>query len=240
MSSQIFLEEHEGIQVLREDLIPGGSKSRFVPALIHDAREIVFGGPFCGGAPVALSEVGKRLGIPVTIFYAQRKELVRYQRKVLENGAKIIQVPHGYMSNVQAKARRYAEEAGAKFIPLGLDLPEAQAPFLAFMSQLRSQIGDPDEIWCATGSGMLARCLGLGFPLSRIYGVKVGLASRSSKQLWPRNVSLLECRYDFSQACKFPAPFPSSPFYDLKAWEALKTHRPDPSGKRILFWNVLY
>ncbi len=235
-----FLEEHEGIQVLREDLIPGGSKSRFVPELVKGAREIVFGGPFCGGAPVALSEVGRSLGIQVTIFYAQRKELVKYQRKVLENGARIIQVPHGYMSNVQAKARRYAEDAGAKFIPLGLDLPEAQAPFLAFMQYLRAQIGDPEEIWCATGSGMLARCLGMGFPFSRVFGVKVGLESRSSKQILPRNVQLLPCRYDFSQACKYPAPFPSSPFYDLKAWEVLKASRPDPSGKRILFWNVLY
>lgn len=238
--SQYYLEQHDGISVLREDLIPGGSKSRFVPALVGGAREIVFGGPFCGGAPVALSEVGKRLGIPVTIFYAQRKELSIYQRKVLDNGAKIIQVPHGYMSNVQAKARRYAEEQGAKFVPLGLDLPEAQAPFLAFMRKLRSDIGDPDEIWCATGSGMLARCLGLGFPFSRVFGVRVGLDSRSSKQQFPRNVQLLPCKYDFAQACKFAVPFPSSPFYDSKAWEILKATRPDPGSSKILFWNVLY
>ena len=56
-----------------------------------------------------------------TLSYAKRKELHIRQKKALLNGATIYQVPYGYMTNAQAKAKRYAREHGALVLPLGFD-----------------------------------------------------------------------------------------------------------------------
>ncbi len=73
-SSQPLVERHEGTLVLRDDLIVGGTKMRFLPWLMRGAEEVVFGGPFCGGAPVAIAACAQQLGQRATIFYAARKE----------------------------------------------------------------------------------------------------------------------------------------------------------------------
>lgn len=230
-----IIEEHEGVLVAREDLLDGGSKIRFLPHIVQGAREVVFGGPFCGGAPYALSVYGRRKGVAITLFYAKRKELHWRQTAALRNGATIYQVPAGRMSVVQHRARHYAADAGARFLPLGFDVKDAIAPFEAVMAAVRAQLGRVDQVWCATGSGMLARCLGRAFPDARVFGVTVGLASRNQRQVFPPNVELVPCPYDFAQVTPATAPFPSCGNYDRKAWEQLKAR----SSGRVLFWNVL-
>jgi 1-aminocyclopropane-1-carboxylate deaminase/D-cysteine desulfhydrase-like pyridoxal-dependent ACC family enzyme len=236
-SEFMIIEQHHGVDVLRDDLLAGGSKSRFLPYLIQGAKEVVFGGPFCGGAPLCLSVYGKRMGIKVTLFYAKRNNLHRNQKKALENGATIYQVPYGYMTNVQSKAKKYCEQTGALFLPLGFDVPQANEPFIRDMKAIREKQGRYDEVWVACGSGMLARCLGHAFPDSTIKAVVVGLNSRNKKQAYPSNVELIDCPYTFDKDCKSRPPFPSSENYDAKAWEQLMIH--GTRGKRILFWNVL-
>lgn len=221
--------------MLRDDLLEGGSKTRFLPYLLDGAKEVVFGGPFCGGAPLALSVLARKLGFKATLFYAKRSELHRRQKMALANGADIFQVPFGYMSNVQAKARAYAAERGALFLPLGFDLPEAEEPFVEVMQAVRKQTGAPNEVWCAAGSGMLARCLGLAFPDSHVKAVAVGLQSRHGAQAMPPNVELLPASMPFAKPEKRPAPFPSCPNYDRKAWWRCAAERKGSA----LFWNVL-
>lgn len=237
MSAIFNIENHFGVDVLRDDLLPGGSKSRFLPYLIRDHEEVVFGGPFCGGAPVCLSVWGKKLGIKVTLFYAKRNKLHRNQMTCLENGATIYQVPYGYMSNVQSKAKKYCQDTGAHFLPLGFDVPEANEPFMSDMRELRRLKGDYDEIWVSSGTGMISRCLGASFPNSAIKSVVVGLKSRNENQNYPQNVEIITCPYKFEQDCKTKPPFKSSENYDAKAWEQLM--KVGTRGKRILFWNVL-
>lgn len=221
--------------MVRDDLIEGGSKIRFLPFLVHGAEEVVFGGPFCGGAPYALSVLGKLTGQRVTLFYAKRAQWHRRQIAAKENGAKIVEVSPGYMTNVQAKARAYAKAAGALFLPLGFDLPAAEEPFVAAMRKARAALGgSPGEVWCCAGSGMLARCLSRAFPDSAVHAVAVGLASRHSAQEFGRNVVLHSCPYPFERETRASAPFPSCGNYDRKAWEvAFAMARPG-----ALFWNV--
>lgn len=237
LSFPYIVEKHNSVDVLRDDLLAGGSKSRFLLSIIKDAKEVVYGGPFCGGAPLCLAVFGKKMGIKVTLFYAKRKELHRNQKIALQNGATIYQVPFGYMTNVQSKAKAYAKENGALFLPLGFDVPEANNPFISDMKIIGSELGKYDEIWVACGSGMLARCLGNAFPNTEIHAVKVGLNSRNEKQNFPSNVILHQSKYKFEQDCKTKPPFKSSENYDAKAWEYLMSR--GVNGKRILFWNVL-
>ena len=238
-SAPFVLEEHAGVRVVRDDLLEGGSKVRFLPALIPDGtREVVYGGPCCGGAPLALSVFGREAGVKVSLFYAKRGTLLPRQARALRNGAAIYQVPLGFMTNVQAKARAYAAEAGALFLPLGFDRLEAQAPFVAAMQRAAAGLEAPDEVWCASGSGMLARCLGLAFPEARVVAVAVGLRSRWAAQEFPANVSVRRATLRFEQTEWRLAPFPSCPNYDRKAWHACIADRAVPPARK-LFWNVL-
>ena len=232
------IEQFAGVLVVRDDLLPGGSKTRFLHHLIKGKKEVVFGGPFCGGAPVALAVIGNKLNIKISLFYAKRKVLHLHQKIALKNNARIFQVPYGYMNNVQSKAKKYCEKTGAYFLPLGFDIPQASEPFINEMVKVSKRIGKVHEVWCAVGSGMLARCLGIAFPGAKIKGVQVGLDSRNEKQKYTKNVQLLKCRYKFAQECKSSPPFNSSLNYDSKAWEVLMSGY-TRSKKNILFWNVL-
>lgn len=229
-----ILERRGRFTIVRDDLLDGGSKTRFLPHLIGDAQEIVFGGPFCGGAPWALSVIGRELGRRVTLFYAARKKLHRRQELALAAGARIVQVRPGYLTVVQKRARDYAAKAGALFLPLGFDQPAAREPFEEAMRLVRAKVGSPDEVWCATGSGMLARCLGAVFPDSHIRAVAVGLASRWQAQDFPPNVTVQPAALRFEQECRADAPFPTCRNYDRKAWELCESS----SRGSVLFWNV--
>lgn len=223
------------ITVVRDDLLSeGGSKLRFLPFLVAGAREIVFGGPFCGGAPLALAVLGRETGQRITLFFAKRAKLHWRQQRAQALGAKLQFVSPGYMTVVQARSRAYAAQAGALFLPLGFDVPAAEGPFIASMEAVRRRTGDPDEVWCCAGSGMLARCLGRAFPSSAVRAVAVGLASRHEAQHMPANVSLVEAGYPFERETKAACPFPSCGNYDRKAWEIAQRQ----AKGRALFWNV--
>ena len=231
------VEQHGRFAVVRDDLIHGGSKTRFLPALIGDAREVVYGGPYCGGAHVALAVVCRAMGRRATLFYAARKTLHWKQTAARDAGADLRFVPAGYLSNVQAKARRYAADAGALFLPLGFDVPAAVEALQAVARGVRSRLKhEPDEVWCATGSGMLARCLAAAFTGSTVHAVAVGLRSHWARQDMPGNVRLHDAGCRFEEEARAPAPFPSCPNYDRKAWHAAAVLS---RAARPLFWNVM-
>src|SRR6185312_4510870 len=184
---------------------------------------------------VALAVLGKHTGQRVTIFYAKRKALHPRQRRVLADGATIYQVPTGYMTNVQAKARAYAAAKGAMLLPLGFDVPTAREPLAEAIARVRAKIGSPCEVWCATGSGMLAHALAAGFPESAIKAVAVGLKSRHGAQSFPQNVEVIEAKEDFATESRSPAPFPCCPNYDRKAWAIAAGE----AKGTALFWNVM-
>lgn len=231
----VFDRRNGDVIVLREDLIEGGSKLRFLPFLVGDADEIVFGGPFCGGAPLALSVLGREFGKRITLYYAAREDLHERQERARENGARLVFVRPGYMAVIQKRARDYAQQAGALFLPLGFDVPAAVEPLLSYAGRVRREIGSPDQVWCATGSGMLARCLALAFPDSEVCAVPVGLASRHSKQAMPDNLTWYSTSLRFEQRERRPCPFPACAHYERKAWHAMMAKRRGSA----LFWNVL-
>ena len=224
------IETYGNFKVVREDLM------RFLPYIVDPKAELVYGGPFCGGAALALSELGKRTGQKITLFYAAREKLHPRQHQARANGATLKFVRPGYMTVVQARAKKYADKKGAELLHLGFDMPAAEDPFVEFMLKVRNKLGsEPPEVWCAAGSGFLTRCLGKAFPKSKVFGVGVGLASRHDAQSYTKNVTILESPYDFAQVCKVEVPYNSCPNYDRKAWEMMV----ERGKKGALHWNVL-
>lgn len=222
------------IVILRDDLLEGGTKLRIIPFAVGTAREVVFGGPFCGGAPHALSVWGREAGRKVTLFYAERAELHARQRAARANGATLHFVSPGYMTVVQKRARDYAEQAGALFLPLGLDVEPARDALIEVARAVRLHLGGVDEVWCATGSGMLAQVLAAAFPDAEVCATAVGLSSRHDAQSFAPNVRLVEAGVPFARNISVAAPFPICGHYEAKAWRRCVAE----AQGRVLFWNV--
>lgn len=223
------IAEHDGITVVRDDLFPGGTKARFLPLLFDGVDEVVYASPAEGGAQTALAAVGKALGKTATIFVAKRKVPHGRARLALQMGAQICQITPGHLSVVQARAKAYAEAVGARLMPFGGDLPEAVDVIAAAAASTGLQ---PDEVWCAAGSGVLIRGLAKAWPNARLNAVQVG------RDLEPDDVAgatIHVAPFKFGDECPEAPPFPSDQHYDAKAWLIAKAqHGPG----LCVFWNV--
>lgn len=224
-----IIREHGAVWVVRDDLFPGGTKARFMPVLFEGAEEAVYASPAEGGAQTALATVAKDLGKRATIFVAARAKLHPRTLEAAKLGAKVVPVRPGYLSVVQARAKDYAKANGAQLVPFGVDLPEA----ITRLADAALATGlDPDEVWCAAGSGVLARALAKAWPRARRHAVQVG---RELAREDVANATIHVYPRPFSDVAKAISPFPSDPHYDAKAWETM-TVRKGPG--RVVFWNV--
>ncbi len=226
----VEVREHGGVLVVRDDFYAGGTKARFLKAAFAGTDELVYASPAEGGAQTALAHTAAKLKKRLTIFVAKRNEMHDRAKEVIRMGGKVVPVPCGYLSVVQAAARRYCEETGAKLLPFGGDIPEARP---AIAEAARSLNLSPAEVWCAAGSGTLARGLAAAWPRAAVHMVQVGRQLEAEDV--PPNGVLHTAKEKFSQVSKAVPPFPSDPHYDAKAWglcEALHGHG------QILFWNV--
>jgi len=109
----IIIEKYEnqnGIYVLRDDLLPGGTKSILIDSLLvnnHDVNELVYASPCYGGFQIALSIYCKNNNKKATIFCAKRKIRHPNTEICIQNGANVVEVPYGYLSVVEKHAREY-------------------------------------------------------------------------------------------------------------------------------------
>ncbi len=220
--------EHEGVQVVRDDLFPGGTKARFIGRLFDGADEVVYASPAEGGAQTALATVAGQLGKRATVFIAKRAKPHDRGLMAKRLGAKVLQVSPGYLTVVQARARAYAEARGALLAPFGMDVPEAAQ----VISEAARQIDAPDEFWCASGSGVLYRALAAAWPNAIGHVVQIG---RKLEEADVPGAIVHVAPEPFDRPSKAPCPFPSDPHYDRKAWRICQALR---GSGRVIFWNV--
>ena len=226
-----IVKEHERIQVVRDDLIEGGTKRRAFYTYIKskDYEEFVYASPRQGYAQLSLAYACRDLGrkATVTIPEGQRYWLTH---KSEELGANIIEVPMGFLTNIQAKAKNYCLKHGAHLIPFGGDHPI----IIEAMTQTAKSIGiNPKEVCTVMSSGVLSRGLQGAWPDAKVYGVRIGHNTTPREQ---GRAETFKSKYAFHQECKKPErpPFPSSLTYDSKAWTFIREH----AGDDALFWNV--
>lgn len=232
----ITLETHAGIHVLRDDLLEGGSKMRFLEQLLDPAAaQYLYASPAFGGFQIALASVAKALGKRAVIFVAKRNELAPNTLRAKELGAEIREVEHGYLTVVQKRAKVAAIlEKGSQYLEFGADYPEANAAIAETTREISRRLGrEPDEIWCAIGSGTIFRGILAGTDTARVVGVQVG---KEYDDDLPARARVLVYPAPFEKATRATPDFPSMPNYDLKAWELCKLNH---GAGEVLFWNVL-
>ncbi len=223
------VEITDGIHVVRDDLIPGGTKRRYIDDLVSlPYDEFVYASPVYGGAQIALAHACTQVGKRAAIFTAQRGTLHANTIRAYNAGASIHQVPSGYLSNVKSKAKQYAEYNGAYLAPFGFDTPEAIGAIAQAAQDVVSQYGIFDECWCAAGSGVLARGLQAGRISKKYFVVAVGKEPNAGF------AQVIDYPLAFEKNSRTLPPFPSCINYDAKVWEYVRERK----GK-ILFWNVM-
>lgn len=238
------IEMHEGIFVVRDDLIPGGTKQRVLERWLPEMgpAEYVYAGPREGYAQVALAEaclslrgrMQSKVGdYRATLFVphaATRGMHIRTQHAITA-GAHYISVNPGYLSNTKAQAHRYSYKMQAagidvRLLPFGLDDPR----FIEIVAEIARAATTitPHEVWVTAGSGTLCRALQQAWPRAEMHAVQVGHAPSVG------NANLWQAPEKFQEPAKHPPPFPSCLEYDAKAWQFVREH----ASRGALFWNV--
>lgn len=219
------IEKIGNIFVLRDDLIPGGTKRRVIDRVLIGGGEFVYASPAYGYAQIALAHACREAGKQATIFTAKRRQLHPRTMEAKAAGAKIVLIETGYLSNVQAKARDYAAAAGAVLLPFGLDLPE----FVIALAGIAKALPiNPPEVWTVAGSGVLSRALQLAWPAAGFYAIQIGKTPNVGRAV------KLTAPEKFENDAKIKPPFPSCGNYDAKAWRFIQCN----AKPGALFWNV--
>ena len=241
---KLVIENHEGFHIVRDDLLEGGSKRRFVDRLIREeiaegAEEFVYGGcPANGYAQLSLTLQAKAYNKKAIFFMAQRSldNLHPYQKQALDYGADIRWVPNGMLQVTKARAREYFYEDPKKrrLLPLGLEEPRVLEDIATLAKTIEIDYNiEISEIWSVGSSGTLTRGLQMAFPDKDVHVVSV---RHTMKQHEVGRAKLYRSKYKFTQEVKDDdvPPFPSVPTYDAKAWSVMKEY----AKKGALFWNV--
>jgi len=220
-----LIQEIDNVLVVRDDLLPGGTKRRALPVLMRGSNEYVYASPVYGYAQVALAHIARESGKRATVFCAKRNVKHARTLEAQAAGAQIIEVPCGYMSVLKARAREYCAASGAELLPFGLDTP---AFIEALADVARGLNVNPCELWTVAGSGVLSRALQLAWPAARFFAVQVGAVPTAGR------AQVIKAPEQFDQDAKLRPPFPSCSNFDAKAWRFIR-QRAAPGA---LFWNV--
>ena len=148
------IKMHDGIHVVRDDLLDAGSKVRFIDCFVkslpESVKEVVFGGcPATGYAQISLPIVCRKYGRKVVLFMAKRNldKLHPYQMRGQKEGAEYRWVDMGRLSVTKKRARDYVAEKPKERVelPLGLEHPTVLGSIIKVARKCIDF--EPSEIW---------------------------------------------------------------------------------------------
>lgn len=229
------LTEHDGITVVRDDLI-NGSKCRFADLLVQSIPEetLVYVQPRVGLAGVSILNIAKRYGKKVVLFMPSSKTISHHQAVCIERGA----IPKfrriAAMPNLNKIAKDWADQNGSKFIPLGLK----HELVVACAAKVAMNIGPgPDVCFVATSTGVLVRGLQIGWENTEFFSVTVARNMKSGEL--GRAIPIIEpLAFPQSEKKQNLPPFETVNTYDAKVWKYAKAYKAANPDKSVWMWNV--
>lgn len=229
------LVDHEGFKVIREDMMGFGSKCRFGDILVQKAESdtLVYVQPRYGFAGISLAYLAKKYNKRLVLFSPSQKEISDHQAICVERGAEMKFKRIAAMPVLNSHAKKWAEENGAFFIPLGLKHELVTAAAVKVAYDIAEKHGYPEEVWSAISTGVLSRSLQIAWPDAEFNGVAVARniqkGERGRAKIWSHPKA-----FNQNVNPEFNPPFPSALNYDAKAWEFMKKH----GNPGAWFWNV--
>lgn len=252
LSPRPYLTKLGDIRVVRDDVLPGGTKQRASAPFIEDMIRIgynhfVYASPFAGFAQVALAYTCRMLGVRCTIVCEkdqrfEDRQLHPFTKLAESYGAKIILV------NSLREAEDFAMAIGIHQyqtykIPLGFNCKEftdhLQKVIQKAFRQIESDSGTVKRLWIPVGSGTLLKTFLDAVP-ERVsfHCVDVRVLSQSDTRIQllkchPR-VEYFEAPMSFHTEANELPDIPSNTFYDAKLWAFIKKH----GALGDVWWNV--
>lgn len=242
------------IHVVREDLLPGGTKQRAcLPYLEEEMRKghttFAYASPFAGFAQVALSYCAQMLGAEVHLFCEKKPdshtaEFHEFSRLASSYGANIHLCENLQEAEEKAQALTM-EQPHIQKIPLGFDCESFRFHLRAALQEqwknLKLQVHQPPpQLWVSVGSGTLTKTLREVIPHEvQIRGVNVRVLENTD----PRLISLTQlpntktCSAPESfkeRAADAPDQFASNIHYDAKVWQFIQKF----GRNGDVWWNV--
>lgn len=241
-----------GISVVRDDLLPGGTKQRavipFLKGLMQNGhRHFYYASPFCGFAQVALAYAGLVLKTKVTVICERdkRKSVPAFHLfSILAQtyGANIVMVDSLEEAEHLATARSKAHPRGFK-IPMGFNRPEfienLKCEVQNVLADIEARNGTIKRIWLPIGSGTLVRTfLSATTQDVKLMCVNVKVLAPDDERIRalsdsPR-VKIFNAPMAFHDEAKNLPEIPSNLFYDAKIWSFIEMH----GHPGDLWWNV--
>lgn len=238
--------------VVRDDLLPGGTKQRasapFIQEMIDQGfRHFLYASPFSGFAQVALAYVCQMLEVPCTIVCERDQRFMHDQFHPFSliaqsYGAKLIMAPDLNQAEDLANQLLLQQNSSMK-IPLGFDCASfrhhLKYAVMDAIETIEEQVGPVKNLWLPIGSGTLARTFLTALPERiQIKCVNVKVLSIDDPRIQqlkqhPR-IDFFEAPMTFHTAAKHLPPIPSNHFYDAKLWDFINEH--GTAGD--LWWNV--
>lgn len=249
---RIHLSPERSIYVVRDDLLPAGTKQRAILPLLRDfqrqgATHMIYASPFAGFAQVALAYGCHSVGLQCTLFCErdphQPGVAAHDFTKLAEHwGAKVALTEN--LAEAEERADELAESSGGTKIPLGFHCREFQQHFqLAVadaLAEIRQELGFlPKRVWLPVGSGTLTNAFHkVALDTTELCCVDVHVLNPKdlrlqALRLLPR-VRYFSAEEEFSERAASRPPLPSNIHYDAKLWSFVKNHAQDGD----LWWNV--
>lgn len=196
------------------------------------------------GCSVLANEIG---GIEVVNFYphlVSYKECPEVQQKVIELGQGVWGLKGGRTSVLYSQAKKICEEKGWYMMPLGLVVNESVDGVIEECNNLTII---PDLIIMPVGSGMMLAGVSIAMSgkVKKIIGISAGMSpNRQKKRIFdllgielPFNVEIIKSEKGYYEPEECECPFPSSIWYDRKAFKWMIENFEKLEGK-VLFWNI--
>lgn len=226
--------EHEGINVVREDLLEVGTKARAIHYRMSklNATHVVYVQPRFGYAGISLSWLARKWGKTCVLFVPESKEITPHVQRCIDYGAEVYFKKIYGMNGLRKSAREYYENNPSSyyFQPGLRDDPTIIACLVKAMLQMNIK---PKEMWSVVSTGVLQRSMQIAWPDCEFHAVAVARNMKAG-ELGKAKVYSHPMAFTTYENKKFLPPFPSAPNYDAKAWRFIKEYASDGA----YFWNV--
>jgi 1-aminocyclopropane-1-carboxylate deaminase/D-cysteine desulfhydrase-like pyridoxal-dependent ACC family enzyme len=168
-------------------------------------------------------------------------------------GAEIVPIPSGRAKVNFYLSKTHLEKNYQKslMLPLGLPLKETIEQTAKVAYDVEND-NDFDCVIVNVGSGTIAAGIVQGMSNTIVYGImgRTGSVELKEKQILgkansvqggffgSKRLILVDPGYQYTEPAQDSAPFPTHPYYDLKAWSWLKNNIHLFEDKKVLFWNI--
>ena len=219
---ELQLDDGRTLNIIREDLHETGLKARWADLLLKSTTTdtIVYVQPRVGYAGISLAKLCKKYNKRVVLFCPAAKEASDHQRIAGSLGAELRFVRIAAMPVLNVYAKKWAEDNGHTFIPLGLRHPLITAAGVNYALRVVEMLGQPKQIWLATSTGVLARSFMVAYEDRCDYRLVAVARNLKDGERGPSTV--YSHPFDFSRAAKDLPPYPTISTYDAKLWSYVK------------------